>query len=47
MNVIIEYANSKCFWRNLLCFRSNLRNEDITSALRPGLKTVKDFRGLV
>ena len=29
----------------IFCLRSNLRNEDITSALTPGLKTVKDFRG--
>ena len=29
------------------CLRSNLSNESITSALRPGLKTGMDFIGLV
>ena len=29
------------------CLRSNLSNDDIISAYRPGLKTGLDFRGLV
>ena len=29
------------------CLRSNLSNDSIISALRPGLKTGMDFRGLV
>ena len=32
---------------NFLGLRSNLRNDNIVSALRPGLKTGMDFRGLV
>ena len=33
--------------KNFFCFRSNLKNDDIISAKRPGLKTGMDFRGLV
>ena len=29
------------------CLHSNLRNDNIISAYRPGLKTGMDFRGLV
>ena len=32
--------------KNFFCLRSNLSNESITSALRPGLKTGTDFNGL-
>ena len=33
--------------KNFFCLRSNLSNDDIISAYRPGLKTGLDFRGLV
>ena len=32
---------------NNFCLRSNLSNDNIISALKPGLKTSMDFRGLV
>ena len=38
-------ANSKWIW-GFFCLRSNLINDDIISALRSGLKTGMDFRGL-
>ena len=41
-----KYANSKWIWR-IFCLRSNLGNDNIISANRPGLKTGMDFRGLV
>ena len=31
----------------IFCVRSNLSNDNIISAQRPGLKTGMDFRGLV
>ena len=33
--------------RNFFCLRSDLSNTYLISALRPGLKTGMDFRGLV
>ena len=33
-------------FEELFSLRSNLRNDDIISAQRPGLKTGMDFRGL-
>ena len=44
-----EHANSTAF-KELFCLRFNLSktsNDDTISALRPGLKKGKDFRGLV
>ena len=41
-----KHANSKWF-DEFVCLRSNLSNDDISSAQRPGLKTRMDFRGLV
>ena len=34
-------------FEEFICLRSNLNNENIISAERPGLKTGMDFRGLV
>ena len=34
-------------FEEFFCLRSNLSNDDIISAKRPGLKTGMDFRGLV
>ena len=34
-------------FEQIFCLRSNLSNDDIISAERPGLKTRVDFRGLV
>ena len=34
-------------FKEFFCLRSNLSNDDIISALRPGLKTDIYFRGLV
>ena len=41
-----KYANFKWICR-IFCLPSNLSNDDIISAYRPGLKTGLDFRGLV
>ena len=34
-------------FEEFICLRSNLSNDNIISALRPGLKTGIGFRGLV
>ena len=34
-------------FEEFFCLRSNLSNDDIISAKRPGLETGMDFRGLV
>ena len=34
-------------FEKIFCLRSNLSNDDIISAERPGLKTGMDFMGLV
>ena len=57
MNVLIfSISNEEERKRNMrnrngfeefFCLRSNLSNDDIISAKRPGLKTGMDFRGLV
>ena len=57
MNVFIvlipnEYERKKNMrirngFEEFFCLRSNLSNDNIVSAKRPGLKTGMDFRGLV
>ena len=52
-SIIMKYLsfqfqmNKNDAFEEFFCLRSNPSNYDIISALRPGLKTGTDFRGLV